>query len=694
MLTILINRSVLKPEESLASFIIRLNRINYYQSMNRIDNICRSFVPRKAWQRPDPLLEIKLISKLSLVSVDDLYDASLHRFSQTLMSPKARNESDLDDGKLPLPQKTRSYHLWHRKDTPYCPQCVAEDPYHRLSWLTVGVTSCEHHQCLLQRGCPNCHKPVSVVNVSIDCCEHCDFKLSEAETADLSYDPVGLEAQAILRKLLFDGDQTLVPDVDPAVLYHVIFGLGRACQTIQNRRGLHQPPFPMPDELQGNKTSLRVDATYVLMTTAVHALQNWPHNFHHFLANYAQDEQGQCSDLVQQDFGRLYVVWLERSWRDPAYQFVQDAFDDFLCTNYVISPSFLHLRRVRENPILLDRLPCLTEAETARMLGVSNLTVKKLVEQKKLRPYQAGENRFNLLHRASVLQRLTEYEDTLTLTETADLFGLSDRVIVDLIQANMLEAVRGPTIDESMVWYVSRPAAYNLLKVIRQGTTKLPLLDMVPLRRAVQIVSAHDQNMLSVIERLLMHKMRAFWMTNALPDIAVSAEDLQVWLAELREDRPFISRSQFAKQMKVKRLHIIDTWVASGLITPLSDPNESPMYFKIEDVEQFMADHVWTDTAAQIMEVGKLTVQKWARHGRLHPVSGREVDGLHRYLFKRDEVERFRPENRVTAPQMAERLGIGRSQMLERIKCGRLKPISGPQIDNCKQYLFLLSNLG
>ena len=92
---------------------------------------------------------------------------------------------------------------------------------------------------------------------------------------------------------------------------------------------------------------------------------------------------------------------------------------------------------------------------------------------------------------------------------------------------------------------------------------------------------------------------------------------------------------------------------------------------------------------ALVLVVDELSRPYRARNGRLHPVSGPTVDDCHRYLFQRNEVERFRPENRLTAPQMAKRLNISRSQIIQWIKNGKIEPVSGPGIDACGQYLFL-----
>ena len=75
--------------------------------------------------------------------------------------------------------------------------------------------------------------------------------------------------------------------------------------------------------------------------------------------------------------------------------------------------------------------------------------------------------------------------------------------------------------------------------------------------------------------------------------------------------------------------------------------------------------------------------------GRLQPLAGPEIDGGHRYLFRRSDLEALRPAQRLSAPQKAKQLGISRSQLVQWIKQGKVKPISGPGIDGCGRYLFV-----
>jgi excisionase family DNA binding protein len=160
-------------------------------------------------------------------------------------------------------------------------------------------------------------------------------------------------------------------------------------------------------------------------------------------------------------------------------------------------------------------------------------------------------------------------------------------------------------------------------------------------------------------------------------------------LAEVaRRERGWFRIESVGKRFGVKST-VVKKWIQSGLLKPTATVMRTA-YFDQNAIKAFADEYIFTEEAAKILEVRKLTVQKWARTGRLKPVTSTGINTCHRYLFRRTDVEQFRAQNRLTAPQMARRLGISRSQVVQWIKRGKIKPNSGPGIDGSKHYLFLV----
>jgi excisionase family DNA binding protein len=156
----------------------------------------------------------------------------------------------------------------------------------------------------------------------------------------------------------------------------------------------------------------------------------------------------------------------------------------------------------------------------------------------------------------------------------------------------------------------------------------------------------------------------------------------------IQVEKRWVRREEIATRMGV-RVTVVTKWVNAGLLTPVAT-HANTQHFSRDEVDAFVQGHIFSDEAARILGVGLDVVQKWARKGRLEPVAGGNHDDCHRYLFRREDVERLRPENRLTGPQLAKRLGLSRAQLWQWIKHGKVKPVSGPGIDGSRHYLFVL----
>lgn len=172
-----------------------------------------------------------------------------------------------------------------------------------------------------------------------------------------------------------------------------------------------------------------------------------------------------------------------------------------------------------------------------------------------------------------------------------------------------------------------------------------------------------------------------------LRNLLFDGEDVRSLRENLQAKNGWISRKEAADQLGVKD-PVLKKWVDSTLLKPVHEL-KNIQYFDRRDIDVFYETYIFCDEAAKIIGIGELVVQKWARNGRLHPVSGPGIDNCHRYLFLRSEVNQLTPEKRRTAAQLAHDLGISRSQIIQWVKAGKIKPVSGPGIDGSSHYLFI-----
>jgi len=682
----LLRRTSLYPGESLSSLLTRLEWLNHHDSPGLLKWLALSPGHRDNLDAPTQTATYYRLGNLTRLAPVALYHATPHRFATVIAPDKTASVHLLPGQILPVGGSSlRREHLWPLTDTPYCPVCLRKAAYHRLGWLPIAVTACLDHRCLLVRSCPVCGNAVNLRAILNAACVHCGADLRDAAVISAADDEAGLMSQQAIQSwlgLAAPPDERLnLPVASPAALYRLLDGLRRAIMMIETGWAyLHQTPFKFDCFPCRTKADLTPTKAYALYATAFSGLINWPAGFYGFLDAYQRRDGRQPSGVISADLGLLYTVWLERRWQQPGLAFVQAAFDDYLSRQPSLSATQLGRVQTRQ-----AEQPYLTRTGTAKLLHTTLTTVDRLMQRGKLPGYN-GNGAY--VDRAGALALQARWRQAVSLQAAADQLGLSVELTLKLAQAGLLEIVRGPTMDGSPAWRIGGESVSGLMARLRMVTTSLTG-EVITLTVAAQVVSTYRQDATVILERVLTGTVRADWPGGeTLTGLRLDRDDIRRLVDTLRTERPYITRQQLAAQLGVK-IATVDSWAETGLLTPIRQ-EKTALVFACDAATQFQQDYVFSDQAAAMFGVGKLTVQKWTRAGRLKPVSGPGVDSLHRYLFRREEVERLRPENRMTGPQLAKQLGISRNQLWQWIKQGKIKPMSGPEIDGSRHYLFVI----
>ena len=359
----LLCRSPLRPHESLPSLLIRLSIANAYHSPNMITWICNERLGRQVRiSRPTRFETYQALAKLVRIQVDKLYDASIHHFASTVVPPTFEQRLTLLFPEQPVPLLNNYFaqeHTWPESDAQFCPLCLQESICHQLAWMPLAVSVCLTHCCLLVRGCPQCQSNLYIYDVLKSRCADCGFNLTKAPAVDVSTDEIGLRSQMVIQSWLGIRSQIdtkyhcVLPNEPAPILYCFLDGLRKTIMRV--KRGwnhLHDPPNSVPHRFFPctSKLDITPAKSYILYTTAFKGIADWPDGFFRFLDTYKLHDEQPENGLILRNLRYLYISWLEKVWQHPAFQFVQETFDQYLLTRCsVVSPR---LRRVQENPVL------------------------------------------------------------------------------------------------------------------------------------------------------------------------------------------------------------------------------------------------------------------------------------------------------------------------------------------------------
>src|SRR5262249_47941066 len=88
----------------------------------------------------------------------------------------------------------------------------------------------------------------------------------------------------------------------------------------------------------------------------------------------------QVTHVVKEDLGYLYNSCLVQSWQGDAFQFVRDAFEQYLLDHYSASVSVIRMKTQGQSKRLLENLPYTTVQGAAKLTGLHYNMIPQLVE--------------------------------------------------------------------------------------------------------------------------------------------------------------------------------------------------------------------------------------------------------------------------------------------------------------------------
>lgn len=339
----LLRRSPLFPGESLPSYLSRLVIANCYEPVSLFTTICNKRLAKLGikdnLERPTHPETFDMLVSLTGLEPRELANASIHRFAQApFLSRMKRQAIYLSDG-LPfllLERPIQSRYLWRKEGDQFCPECLREAAYHRLSWVSQDVSACLDHQCLLATHCRDCNAGVSVRSIVQRRCEKCGGDLADVALHGIRDDSLGLFAQQTIQLWwgLIDPPPDhpgwALPEQPVPVLHHLFERLAGSSE-IKWQREYPRRSVNGPSD------------RFIIQKMAFAALVDWPRGFHEFLRDWLEYEvllhsYRHCYDFREPAYLRTdssFAFWVSSFEHSSGFEFAQEAVDQFLVENDV-----------------------------------------------------------------------------------------------------------------------------------------------------------------------------------------------------------------------------------------------------------------------------------------------------------------------------------------------------------------------
>lgn len=214
--------------ESLSGYIVRLAEANGLKSVNELARLSGL---RKGWSDPD--YSSHLTGRLSWIAgcpPDHLQNMTIYHLARHFACPtfSFAEMAPFFQGSLAASLR-------------YCPACLAEHPYYRLSFRFLALAGCALHGCSFLDTCGHCETPLPFLprRPRIACCMICRGDLRTCQMSPLSQ-----QGRASLERRTYDLERLLTPaELAPEITAALLQGSGFFFLRLRRRMGLAEAAY-------------------------------------------------------------------------------------------------------------------------------------------------------------------------------------------------------------------------------------------------------------------------------------------------------------------------------------------------------------------------------------------------------------------------------------------------------------------
>lgn len=538
-----------------------------------------------------------------------------------------------------------------RRRTPkICPGCLQDSSYTRKVWDLAPVTACPIHKCLLMDACPNCQsrigwiRPgVSICRCGVDWREHhaSIIEDSEVAVAHQIYNLCGLEAGLPPVK---NSDLTSpIYRLDLKDYISALFFVASQYAGTMDTRGKYFVVKRRNSEL------------HEFLCKAQSVFHDWPNNYYSFLDWYRFQQSGREPEQVR-SWSRTYNKYKSSLFvqlAQPQFEFLRIEFRKYITIRR--HEQLLAVLSVNKDIALSkeDNINNLFISinETKKALELSWKSVKELITAGKLRAFiQPNKNNSTyLLERASVDKFKEELNGAFYLAEAAKALGVTVVRVRVLVKTNMLQPVRGRTIDRTRYWKISRHSVEGLLDALNGKAIKAKASQsdkFLTFEEAVAQLGRLGIGIDILITAIINDEIRpVIRKSNAKFDLSLLTFSTKEFSNFIRDERRLrigdvLTVSETSSYLRLKARHI-EVFIKQGLLQAEIKPQMANLGRVItrECLEQFQATYALGSKLASELQTNSFNLTEILASRGVYPIINKRSRRRSTPLFRKADLE-------------------------------------------------------
>jgi len=496
----------------------------------------------------------------------------------------------------------------------WCPHCLAESQHLRSDWGLKLQCVCEKHGTPLTDCCPSCGAIQRFERSSIGQC-FCGARLDRCDCGTT------LSKVRAINRWLVHGSSDDEPFSNLAAddWHRLVRFLGQFSADSQPKR---------PGQISGLH---HLGVASAIISHTAELLDDWPHQFYVLLAALQSQETAKLS--IRQSFGRLYRV-LYRDLRTPVFQFLRDAFEEYLKENWW---GFVCKRNRSFKSETVTNHPRLTMEIAARQAGTSKSLVRHLIQAELIPGVEEklpSGRHLRSVHQNDVGRISALAEGAMTLREAAAFLALPEQRVRELVIAGLLNPIVSRMTTNAAAWLFSKEqlSVLSNLQGAVQGKPRL-----VSFQQILKSWSLRKGEFPALVKVLKDGTLSGAIATPGSPigKVMLDAAQVHSWLGEHRiATNDWLSVDLAARVLGVKQ-QVAYELVAKGLLK--TTPTTSNVR-AISAQQLLVFKNMYVSLAEIASKQGRSP--RWVlQKTEASPICGPSVDGARQYFFRRSDIK-------------------------------------------------------
>jgi hypothetical protein len=518
----------------------------------------------------------------------------------------------------------------------WCPLCLKDGKFLQGHWSLKLSCICLQHGVWLRDTCPRCGAICGWSGVLHTRCS-CLADLADG-MAEMAESPSLLVSQQICGTSPAARDMTVWSPLHPAAMHRLVRYLGNFATSAR-------PAHPGQIE-----NAHRMSIARLLVVGTAHLLQEWPVNLHKLMATLQSTAPQSLS--VRRTFAPMYRV-LYDDLSDSCYQFLRDAFEDYLHQRWW---GLVCRRNRRMKEVTQTSHPRVTLPQAAKEVNASISVVRHLVQASLISevstPLPSGR-RSRTLHVSELPLLKDAVAGAVSLAQAARILALPKRRLRDLIAAKALSPLicrrRNPA---AAAWLIPKSEIDRLHVIPSHVPMTSPHSEDV--RTVLKYWRLREHEAVAFIQAVMGGELKAHTHLDAGMSVPIGlaslpAQEVKQWLAAYRRaPENDLSVDQAAQALGIKQ-QVAYALVHAGLL--IASRREGALGRRVLtcDLHSFKATYV---SLADLARDTRRSPRALLAEIAVAPVCGPSVDGCRQYFFRRAELQPSRPTPRdlSTAP--------------------------------------------